>query len=75
MLRCRDVVDLLDDYIEGALDPATAQALMAHLADCEDCAAFLNTYRETVRTTRQLKEEDLPAALSERLLAFLRRHA
>ncbi len=74
MLRCRDIVDLLGDYLDGDLDPATAEALKAHLADCRECTAFISTYRGTVRVTRQLKEEDLPAPLRERLLTFLRQH-
>ena len=74
MLQCKDIVDLLAEYLEGGLDPATAQALADHLADCSDCTAFLNTYRRTVGATRQLSEEKLPAALRERLLTFLRRN-
>ncbi len=73
MLRCKDIVDLLEAYIGEGLDPATTQALTVHLADCPDCTAFLNTYRRPVDTTRELREEDLPAPLRERLLAFLRR--
>lgn len=72
MLRCRDIVELLGDYLDGALDPATAEALTRHLADCQECTAFLNTYRGTVRTARQLREEQLPPPLRERLLTFLR---
>ena len=72
MLRCRDVVDLLADYLDGALDPETASALEAHLAGCQDCAAFFNTYRGTVRSSRRLSESQLPHELRERLLTFLR---
>jgi hypothetical protein len=43
------------------------------LADCSDCTAFFNTYRRTVGATRELREEDLPAPLRERLLSFVRR--
>ena len=74
MLRCRDIVELLGDYLDGELNSATAEALNAHLADCQECTAFINTYRGTVRVTRQLKEEDLPPLLRERLLTFLRQH-
>jgi anti-sigma factor (TIGR02949 family) len=74
MLRCRDIVELLGDYLDGELNPATAEALKAHLADCRECTAFINTYRGTVRVTRRLKEEDLPPLLRERLLTFLRQH-
>jgi len=73
MLRCKDIVDLLEAYLEDGLDPATTRALTAHLADCSDCTAFLNTYRRTVGTTRELREEEFPAPLRERLLDFIRR--
>lgn len=72
MLRCRDIVELLGEYLDGGLDPATAEALSAHLADCQECMAFINTYRGTIRAARQLREEQLPLPLRERLLAFLR---
>lgn len=72
MLRCRDIVELLGEYLDGDLDPVTAEALKAHLADCRECMAFIKTYRETVRLTRQLKEDELPPALRDRLLTFLR---
>ena len=72
MLRCRDIVELLGEYLDGELDPATAEALKAHLADCRECTAFINTYRGTVRAARQLREEQIPPALRERLLTFLR---
>jgi len=72
MLRCRNIVELLGEYLDGDLAPATAAALEAHLAGCQECTAFLNTYRGTVRMSRQLREEQLPPALRERLLSFLR---
>lgn len=75
MLRCRDIVELLEDYLDGTLDPETASALEAHLADCQDCTAFINTYRGTVRSSRGLSERQLPRELRERLITFLRRQA
>ncbi|MBI4562838.1 MAG: zf-HC2 domain-containing protein [Candidatus Rokubacteria bacterium] len=72
MLRCRDIVELLGEYLDGELDPGTAEALKKHLADCQECTAFINTYRGTVRTARQLRVAQIPPQLRERLLAFLR---
>ena len=73
MLRCRDVVELLAEYLDDQLDQATAGALDAHLTGCDECTAFTNTYRKTVQALRQLREEDLPSQLRDRLLAFLNR--
>ena len=75
MLRCQDVVELLADYLEGALEAAPAHDLEAHLSGCRDCAGFMATYRGTVGVVRTLSEHELPPELRSRLRAFLRRHA
>lgn len=71
MLRCRDIVELLDAYLDGALDRADANALAGHLEGCRDCTAFFETYRGTVRTSGRLRDDRLPPELRERLLTFL----
>ena len=72
MLRCRDLVELFADYLEGELDSATARTVEAHLAGCRDCTAFINTYRGAIGMLRELRESQLPAELRERLLRFCR---
>lgn len=72
MLRCWDIVELLDDYLDGALERADAAALEMHLEGCRDCTGFFATYRATVRTSRHLTERQLPQELRQRLLGFLR---
>ncbi len=72
MLRCRDLVELLADYLEGELEPAAARTLEAHLAGCRDCTAFLNTYRGAIGMLRELRESQLPAELRARLVRFCR---
>ncbi len=56
----------------STLDPETVRALEAHLAGCQDCTAFINTYRGTGRSSRAISERQLPRELKERLLTFLR---
>jgi anti-sigma factor RsiW len=70
--RCQDIVGLLADYLDDALDPDTARRLQAHLEGCAPCVAFVNTYRGTIKAARQLKEADIPPELKDRLLSFLR---
>lgn len=69
---CRQIVDLLVDYLDGSLDRPTAESLHAHLEGCPPCIAFLNTYKGTVKAARKLTETDIPPELKERLLSFLR---
>jgi anti-sigma factor RsiW len=47
-LACADVVELVTDYLEGALDPAVAQAVKAHLDGCPGCVSYLEQMRRTI---------------------------
>jgi anti-sigma factor RsiW len=70
-VQCKEIVDLLGDYLEGELDPETAKALETHLSDCRPCVSFVNTYRGTISASRKLLEEEIPPELMERLRQFL----
>ena len=69
---CQQVTALLADYVAGALDSATTQALEHHLRAYRDCVAFLNTYQATYGAIRALRYEEMPAVLQEEMLTFLR---
>ena len=71
-LTCQQVIALLVEYVTDALAPETVQAFQEHLRACEDCLAYLKTYRATIRATHTLRYEDIPTALQDRLLSFLR---
>ena len=70
-VTCEQATALLIDYITGDLDPATTLVLERHLEHCDDCVAFLRTYKETIRTTRTLRYEDMPGELQDRMLQVL----
>jgi hypothetical protein len=72
-IECRQIAELLADYLAGALPRRTAELLEWHIDGCAPCVAFLNTYRGTVRVTRTaLREVEIPPELKKRLLAVLR---
>ena len=52
-MTCRDVIEFLADYFEGALAESECALFEAHLAQCRDCVAYLNTYRQTVLLGKQ----------------------
>lgn len=60
-LTCREVVEFLMDYLDHALDPAQRHAFERHLAQCDECVAYLRTYEQTVRLGKAAFD-DLDAA-------------
>jgi len=72
-LRCREIAELLTDYIEGRLPQATQELIDWHMDACPPCVAFLNTFRSTLKAVRQLPDlPPVPSELRQRLLAVLR---
>jgi anti-sigma factor RsiW len=69
---CASGVDLLMDYLEGVLAPEVRTALEAHVAGCERCVAFVESYRATPRILRDATAAQMPPAVDRSLRAFLR---
>ena len=40
-IPCNLVVELLTDYLDGALDPVTAERVESHLVQCPPCVTYL----------------------------------
>ena len=70
-LTCRDGVEMLMDYLEGALGSPEHEAIDVHVAGCPRCVAFIESYVETPRILRAATAEALPAELATSLRRFL----
>lgn len=71
-MPCRELVELITDYLEDRLSPVDRQRFEAHLATCEACATYLEQFRQTIRALGQLPEESLSAAARDALLVAFR---
>jgi predicted anti-sigma-YlaC factor YlaD len=68
---CRQFVEDVTAYLEGALSDTIVVLIEAHLADCPHCREYLNEMRLTVIKTRALDDADvdaMPADVRDRLL-------
>lgn len=71
MITCRQMVELVSDYLEGKLDARTSVRFEEHLAVCPDCREYVEQVRATVRALGHLPEDALsPAAREDLLRAF-----
>jgi anti-sigma factor RsiW len=71
-VSCAEVVELVTDYLEGALPPDEAALFEQHLNFCDGCVWYVDQLRATVAAAGRVEEEDLPAETRERLLAAFR---
>jgi anti-sigma factor RsiW len=71
-LSCREVVELVTDWLEGALPAAEQARVELHLAVCEGCVTYVEQMRATVRIAGRLAEEELEPALRDELVAAFR---
>jgi anti-sigma factor RsiW len=71
-LECRELVELVTEYLEGALTPEERTRFELHLAICPGCAAYVRQLRATLGASRRLSEGSLPDETRARLLTAFR---
>jgi anti-sigma factor RsiW len=72
-LVCQQVVELITDYLEGALPRGQRRRLELHLGDCEHCGEYLRQMRVTIELTGRLRSEDLTPGMRADLVELYRR--
>jgi anti-sigma factor RsiW len=71
-LVCQELVELVTDYLEGALPDADSARFEAHIAGCEDCTAYVRQMREMLAALGELTTESLSAEAEAELLVVFR---
>ena len=71
-LTCREMVELVTDYLEGAMAAPDRVRFEEHLALCEGCETYVEQMRTTIRVAGTLREDEVPAGQLERLTQAFR---
>jgi anti-sigma factor RsiW len=67
-MTCRELVDVITDYLEGKLSQRDRDRFEAHIEECPYCLTYLEQMRETIATLGALGEESLSGQTRERLI-------
>ncbi len=71
-LTCRELVELVTDYFEGALSRRERRRFEQHVGKCPWCAAYLEQMRQVVQVLGRLEEESLSPTMRDALLDAFR---
>jgi anti-sigma factor RsiW len=70
-MTCRELIEILDDYLDGALASDLVGDFERHLDGCAPCRAYIATYRKTREVGAAAARVDMPAEMQARLRHFL----
>jgi anti-sigma factor RsiW len=79
-VKCREFVEFLMEYLDGALGEGERRVFEEHVGDCPACVNYLETYRETVRLGKGVcapdaeVPPDVPEELVQAILSARREH-
>jgi predicted anti-sigma-YlaC factor YlaD len=71
-ISCQGVVEMVTDYLEGALATEDCARFEQHLNFCDGCEWYVDQMRSTVAAVGRIEETDVPPAMRERLLVAFR---
>jgi anti-sigma factor RsiW len=71
-LSCQELVELVTDYLEGALPAAERTRFEEHIGRCDGCRVYLEQMRRTIELTGRLTPDALSADAERALLDAFR---
>jgi len=70
-MACREAVEAVTAYLEGAMSPRDRARFERHLGACDHCTAYVEQIRATIELTGQISPEDLaPEARDAIVMVF-----
>jgi anti-sigma factor RsiW len=70
---CQQAVELVTDYLQGALTRSGRRRFEAHLAGCPHCTEYLAQVRRTIELTGSITPADLTPQIQDEFIALYRR--
>jgi anti-sigma factor RsiW len=71
-MKCDELLSLLNEYVDGTVDPAICAEFERHMAGCSPCQVVVDNIRQTISIYRAGEPWELPSEFRARLHASLR---
>lgn len=71
-MNCIDFVELVTEFLDGALSGEDERRFIEHLAECPGCENYLDQFRQTIATTGELTPDGISSDARQHLLSAFR---
>lgn len=71
-MKCEELLKMLNEYVDGTVDPALCKEFEKHMAGCNPCQVVVDNIRKTITLYKEGKPYELPVQFQERLHHALR---
>jgi anti-sigma factor RsiW len=71
-MSCRELVDVITEYLDGTMARVDRARFEAHLAECPYCVNYLDQMRETIAALGGLTEDSISSEARAELLETFR---
>lgn len=73
-MKCEELLKMLNEYVDGTVDPAICEEFEHHMAGCNPCQVVVDNIRKTITLYKNGAPYALPTPFRARLHASLREH-
>jgi len=71
-MKCEELLKILNEYVDGTVDPAICEDFEKHTAGCNPCQVVVDNIRKTITLYRNGQPYELPIPFRTKLHALLR---
>jgi anti-sigma factor RsiW len=71
-MKCEDMLKMLNEYIDGEIDPGVCEEFETHLKGCDPCQVVIDNIRRTITLYKEDKVFEIPLTFRTRLHSALK---
>jgi hypothetical protein len=72
-MKCEELLAMLNEYVDGTVDPAICQEFEQHMAGCNPCQVVVDNIRKTITLYKAGQPYELPVKFRQQFHDTLRR--
>jgi len=71
-MKCEDMLAMLNEYVDGTIDPSICAEFEQHMAGCNPCQVVVDNIRQTITLYKNGQPHELPVKFRDKLHQALR---